>query len=179
MRLQVILLFAIVLVSLAAFGCGGGTTSPNLNGGNVNTAGGNTNNPLQTTTRTPEPTTNNAPTLTPIVKAYCAAMVKNDEAAIRKIYSSDTIKDFEKQMKDEKIKSLVKFLEDDKMSGTPCEATNEKINGDTALVTIITDKYPKGLEVKFIKENGEWKLTNSVPDLDAVKRSAANANSAK
>ena len=59
----------------------------------------------------PEATTNNAPTLTPVFKAYCDAWVKNDEAALRKVYSSDTLKGFEAEMKEDKAKSLIKFLE--------------------------------------------------------------------
>jgi len=182
MRNKYIGLLFILGLSVLSAACGGNAnnaTVPNTNN-NANAANGNANSPLETQKKTPEAVTNDAPTLTPVIKAYCAAMIKGDEAALRKIYSSDTIADFEKQMKEDKVKTLVKFLEDDKMSGTPCEATNEKIDGDSATAFMITDKYPKpGLKVKFVKQNGEWKLTNVAPDFDAVKNAAANSNTAK
>ncbi len=154
--------------------CGGGPTP--ANSGNAN---GNSNNPLATNKPAQDPTTNNAPTLTPVFKAYCDAWVKNDEAALRKVYSSDTIKYFEGQMKLDKEKSLIKSLEIDKVSGTPCEVTNEEITGDTAIGKIISNKYPNGIKIVFIKENGEWKMTNKSPALDSVKQSSTDSNSAK
>jgi len=159
------------------FGCGG-TTPSNSNAVNVTNVA--SNNPLETTTPIPEQTTNKAPTLTPVFKAYCDAWVKNNEAELRKVYSSDTIKNFEEQMKDEKETSLIKFLEaTDKVSGNPCEVTNEKIDGDKALATIRSNKYPTGITVVFVKENGEWKLTNKSPAIDAVKPSNSNSNVTK
>src|SRR5438105_6342575 len=148
---------------LAMVGCGGGNSSENTarnNSANTNTTKSNTANPLEVATPTPEQTTNNAPTLTPVFKAFCDAWVKNDEAALRKVYSSDTIKSFEAEMKAEKAKSLIKYLEDlDRVSGSPCEVTNEKITGDTAVAKIRSNRYPNGIDVIFVKENGEWKLT--------------------
>ena len=170
-RKYLVLFFAFTLFIAA---CGGGTTPPNANGGNSNAAGGNSNNPLAVTTPTPETTTNNAPTFTPVFKAYCDAMVKKDEAALRKIYSSDTIKDFEEQMKADKIKSLMKFLEDDAVSGKLCEVRNEQIKGDEAVAEIRADSYPNGIKVVFVKEVGEWKLTNRSPAIDSVKQTATN-----
>jgi len=83
-------------------------------------------------------------------------------------------------MKDEKETSLIKFLEaTDKVSGNPCEVTNEKIDGDKALATIRSNKYPTGITVVFVKENGEWKLTNKSPAIDAVKPSNSNSNVTK
>lgn len=161
------------------FGCGGQAPPANSTG-NANTRKENTNNPLETTKAPAEQTTNNAPTLAPVFKAYCNAWVKNDEAALRKVYSSATIKDFEADMKEEKATSLIKFLEPtDKVSGNPCEVTNEKITGDTAVARIRSDKYPNGISVVFLKENGEWKMTNKSPALDSVKQSTTNSNAAK
>lgn len=166
------LIAVIALTSFVVFGCGGASTP------NANTAKGNSNNPLETTKAKTDGPTNDAPTLSPVFKAYCDAWAKNDEAAMRKVYSSDTIADFEDQMKDAKEKSLLKFLEDDRVSGTPCQTTNEDIKGDSATAFITSNIYPKGLKVVFVKQNGEWKLTNKVPDIDSVTKSAANANTA-
>lgn len=162
--------------------CGGPATE-NSNSSKKNPANNVSNsvssNPLETKKSEPVTTTNNAPTLTPVFKAYCEAWTKNDEAALRRVYSKDTIKFFEDQMKLEKAKSLIKYLEPtDKVSGNPCEATNEKIEGDKAQARIRTDKYPNGIEVVFVKEDGEWKITNKSPAVDNMK-STANTNSTK
>lgn len=161
------LLIALILSSLLIAACGDSTTPTNSNNAAANRpANGNTNanSVLAAQTPTPEATSNNAPTLTPVYKAYCAAWVKKDEAALRKVYSSDTIADFEKTMKEDGIKSLADFLSDDKASNELCEARNEKISGDTATAEVRTLGYPNGIVVVFVKENGEWKLTNRRPE---------------
>jgi hypothetical protein len=179
MRTKIIFICVVITLSalLAACGAGGGnTTTPNTNTATANT---NSTNPLNTNTAPPEEVSNNAPTLTPIFKAYCEAWVKNDEAALRKVYSADTIKQFEGEMKEEKTKSLLKLLSADKVSGTPCEVRNEKITGDTATATIVSNKMPNGVKVVFVKENGEWKLTTKSPTIDAVTKAQPAANTAK
>ncbi|MBK8464789.1 MAG: hypothetical protein IPL32_03080 [Chloracidobacterium sp.] len=181
MRSQVIICFAVAMFAVAMSACGG---SPPANSGkNTNTVSVNTNttsnSPLDTKKNEPEAVTNNAPTLTPVFKSFCEAWSKNDEAALRKIYSQDTIKFFEAQMKADKAKNLLKYLEaTDKVSGTPCNVTNEKIDGDKAVATIHSDKYPRGIQVVFVKESGEWKMTNKSPAIDSMK-STANANTTK
>jgi len=165
MKTKALIFSAIFAVSMISFGCGGSSN------GNAANNGANTN----ANTAAADPNTNAAPTLTPVFKAYCDAMVKKDEAALRKIYSSETIKNFEEQMKEEKIKTLVKFLEDDAVSGKICEVRNEVITGDKAVAEIRADSYPNGIKVEFVRENGEWKLTNKSPVLDAVKPSATNS----
>lgn len=177
MQNKAIIIAVIAVTSILSFGCGGAANTSNTNA-NANTAAANSTNPLETTKPKIEEPSNDAPTLSPVYKAYCEAWAKNDEAVLRKIYSSDTIKSFEADMKEAKEKSLIKFLEDDKVSGTPCETKNEEIKGDTATARIISNIYPKGLKVVFVKENGEWKLTNKVPDIDSVGKTATNANTA-
>ena len=78
-------------------------------------------------------------------------------------------------MKAEKIKTLIKFLEDDAVTGKICEVRNEVITGDKAIAEIRADAYPNGIKIEFVKEDGEWKMTNKSPALDAVKPNAANA----
>ena len=62
-----------LLASAALFSACGGSNAPanstNTNAAN-DTAVANSNNPLAATTPTPEQTTNDAPTLTPVVRAY-------------------------------------------------------------------------------------------------------------
>ena len=148
------------MLSFVLSGCGG---PPAANSNTANKPANIANNPLETKTPAPDQTTNNAPTLTPVFKAYCEAKVKNDEAGLRKVYASETIKLFESQMKEDKIKTLVKFLETDEITGKICEVRNEQITGDTAVAEIRADPYPNGIKVVFVKENGEWKLTNKSP----------------
>ncbi len=172
-----LILLVIGLIPLGLLGCGG--TTPNTNA--PNTAASNANNPLETTKKQPEETKNNAPTMTPVIKAYCDAWAKSDDAALRKVYSAASLKEFEADMKAEKAKSLVDFLKSDKITGKMCDASNEQITGDRAVVTFKADKYPTGIKLVFVKENGEWKLTNEMPDFDAVKKAqpAPNTNTAK
>lgn len=152
------ILFALFLFSLISFGCGG--TAP---ANTADTANG-ANNSLDTKPPATDELVNNAPTLTPVFKTYCDAWVKNDEAAIRKVYSKDTIKYFEQMMKEDKISGLMKFLEDDKVSGKLCEVRNETITGETAVAEIRSDIYPQGIKIVFVKEGDDWKMTNKSPD---------------
>ena len=166
--MKVIITFSILLLSVLSAACGGSAESTNANtitaNANRPANASNKENPLAAQTPTPEATTNNAPTLGPVYKAYCAAWEKKDEKALRSIYSSDTIQDFERQMKEDNIRSLAEFLSDDNASTSLCEARNEKITGDTATAEVRTKGYPNGITAVFVKENGEWKLTNRRPE---------------
>ena len=100
----------------------------------------------------------------PVYKAYCAAAAKNDDAGIRKVYSTDSLKAFEIQMKKDGVKTLAEFLSDDQASNELCDVRNEQINGDTGVAEVRTKGYPNGIEIVFARENGEWKITNRRPD---------------
>ena len=167
----------ILLLALAAlsFACGGPGTS-NKSSTNGNTANANTDSVLAVKTPTPEQTTNNAPTLTPVFKAFCDAVNKKDEAGLRKVLSSDALANIQQQMKQQNIKTLSQYFEDDKYK-TTCEARNEQITGDQAVAEIRGDSYPNGIKMIFVRENGEWKLTNKSPTLDM--KSSSNSNTAK
>lgn len=172
MRFKIVILSAVGLFSIVLTGCGGPAANENTAANNANTANANA-------VPTAEVVRNNAPTLTPVLRAYCDAWVKGDEAGLRKVYSSATLKHFESLMKEDKQKSLIKFLEDEKVSGNPCRMTNEEITGDKAVGTIFLNKYPRGIEIEFVKENGEWKMTNRSSALTNVTDSASNSNTAK
>lgn len=160
MIVKITLVTSVIFVSayLTACGSSGPANSANSNAIVVNTANNNAN-AVAVSTPTPEAVTNNAPTLTPVYKAYCAAMVKKDEAAVRKLYSADTIKFFESEMKAYGIKTLTEYLSTDQVSNELCEVTNERITGDRAIGNIKSKGYPNGIDVVFVKEGGEWKLT--------------------
>ncbi len=180
MRFYILLFFTIFII-----GCGGSETPTNtVNTGkpaNTNTATTvNADNPLNTT-KTPEAaTTNNAPTLAPVVQIYYEALKKKDDAALRKIYSQATLKTLEADAKSENKKSLVEFITElEPVPDTPFTVRNEQIQGDTGVAEMRGGSYPNGIKIKFVKENGEWKMTNESPEIQSVKQSTANSNSAK
>jgi hypothetical protein len=165
------LIYSAILSSILLAACGG-TTEMNTNSAatqsnisNTNTVAANAKkDPLAPQTPTPESTNNNAPTLAPVYKAYCVALEKRDEAALRKVHDTATISDYERKMKSDGVRSLSDFLSDDKASSVLCEVRNEKITGDTGTAEVKTMGYPAGAIAVFAKENGEWKLTNRRPE---------------
>lgn len=188
MRFYILLFFTIFLI-----GCTSSETPLNI----ANTKSANTNavtggggagtadegapgNPLNTTKMPEAATTNNAPTLAPVVQNYYAALQKKDDAALRKIYSRETLKSLEADMREEKKTSLVEFITElEPIPDTPFTVRNEQIQGDTAIAEMRGGSYPNGIKIKFVRENGEWKLTNESPEIQSVKQSTGNANSAK
>lgn len=183
MRIQILFFCTILTFSIILTGCPGEAPKTNTNSNANLTSVSDPNKPANSamnTTKTPtEATTNDAPTLTPVYKAYCDAMTKKDDAALRKVFSAATLKSFEEDMKAENEKSLSKHLEADQVSNKLCEIRNEKIEGDAAIAEVKNEGAPNGYKVKFVKENGEWKLTTDFPDFNAVKKSAENSNSAR
>ncbi|HVE58396.1 MAG TPA: hypothetical protein VNB22_16305 [Pyrinomonadaceae bacterium] len=183
MRFQILFFCTILTFTCFLTGCPGDqpTTNTNSTNGQTNTAANapKTNSAMETTKATPEALTNEAPTLKPVFKAYCDAMTKKDEAALRKVYSQATLKALEADMKAENEKSLMKYLEIEQVSNELCEIRNEKIDGDVGVAEVKTKGMPTGAKLKFVKENGEWKLTTEIPDFEAVKKAAENSNTAK
>jgi len=166
-------------------GCGGGGANNTANVGNtsvnsVNTANtANANSPLATT-RTPEAaTTNNAPTLAPVVQAYYDALKKKDNAAMKKVLSAEMIKSLEADAKDDKKSSMIESMAaNEAVPAKPVEVRNEKIEGDKASAELKGGVYINWTKLNFVKEGGAWKFTNQFDDFDSVKASA-NSNSAK
>jgi hypothetical protein len=174
-----------ILLFLTGFFIGCGTaensnTATNLKPPVANTATGNADNPLNTTKMPEAATTNNAPTLAPVVQAYYAALKTKNDAALKKIYSQETLKSLEADMKSEKKTSLVEFITElEPVPDRPFEVRNEQIQGDTAVAEMRGGSYPNGIKINFVRENGEWKMTNESPEIQSVKQSASNSNSAK
>jgi hypothetical protein len=174
MRFNKFLILLTAFTFLFLIGCGGETETPK-NTANTNTttpANTNTvtnapesNSPIATTTATPAQTTNDAPTLKPVVMAYYQALKTRNEAALRKVSSKETLADWEKSMKADGEKSLVKYLTDiEPVTDNPFGVRNEIIQGDKAIAEITNDSYPNGIKIIFVKENGEWKMTNESPE---------------
>lgn len=174
-----VLLSGFILLTLS--GCGGAAnTSPNaaanINSINANVAKANADNPFNTTKKAEEATTNNAPTVAPVVAAYYEALKKKDDAALRRVYSRETLEDHEKGMKEEGVKSLAEYiLSLEQVPDKPFEVRNEQVSGDTAIAEMRGGSYPNGIKIKFVRENGEWKMTNESPETDAVKQAANNS----
>src|SRR5688572_5468156 len=160
MKLNTALLILILIFAIFSFACGDTDTNANTNAANASVAKANTNNPIQATTVAPEQTTNNAPTLSPVFKAYCDAMEKKNDAAIRKVYSKDTLEEFQKDMKAEGSKTLVEYLSTNQVTTALCDIRNEVITGDTAIAEVKTAGMPNGAKIVFVKEAAEWKITN-------------------
>ena len=181
MTLRYAMFISLLAITLAAIGCGdaGTTSNSNANAKTANTNAAANNSAVAVTTPTKAATTNEAPTLTPYFKAYCLSMEKKDEAGIRKAYSKDTLAAFAEDMKADGSKNLVEYLSTDNVTTALCEIRNEDIKGDEAAAELKTAAIPNGERFIFVKEGGEWKLTNRSPALDAVKQTATNSNTAK
>jgi hypothetical protein len=168
-----------IFILLFLNGCGAPetpTNTANTNSVNANVARANAENPLATTRKAEEATVNQAETIKPVVMAYYEALKKKDDAGLRKVYSRETLKYFEADMKSEGAKSLVEFITElEPAPEQPFQVRNEQIQGDTAIAEIRGGAYPNGIKIKFVRENGEWKITNESPDIQAVKQSATNS----
>lgn len=161
------LLITAILTAFLVSACGDSTTTTNSSNAAANRpANGNANGNgvLTPQTPTPEATTNNAPTLGPVYKEYCAALEKKDETALRRVHDSATTKEYEQKMKADGLRTLSEYLSDDKATSAFCEVRNEKITGDYGTAEVKTMGYPNGVTAVFAKENGEWKLTNRRPE---------------
>jgi hypothetical protein len=164
-------------------GCNSATNTPtntatttNANSTDANAVRANADNPFNTTKKAEEATTNKAETVAPVVAAYYQALRKKDDAALRKIYSRETLQSLEADMKEEGAKSLAAFITElEPVPDQPFEVRNEEDKGDTAIAELRGGAYPNGIKIKFVKENGEWKMTNESPEFQSVKQTGNNS----
>lgn len=154
-------------------GCGGGDGSaPGANEVNNSGAASPSNSatpePIGNIEKTPEPQkSEEAVTLKPVVEAYCDAMRKKDDAALRKVYSRASLASFDSEMRKEGIRSLAEYLSIEPV-GNKCDVVNERIQGSVGEALVITKSYPNGIPIKFVKEGSEWKMTNQSSDFESV-----------
>ncbi len=186
MRFQIIFFttFSVFALFLSACTSDVPTNSANANTANrtTNAASASSDNPLATV-KTPETaTTNNAPTLAPVVQNYYAALQKRDEAGAKKFLSQSAIKYWQDEMKSEKMPSLLAILED---SESPVEEKreirNEKIDGDTAVAEMKGGSLGVWTKTKFVRENGEWKFASPAESLSLqdIPRTDSGAGTSK
>lgn len=168
MKLKLGLLLTCASVALAA--CGGSesngnannATSANSNTPAVNTAPANTG--LETSKTPPAATTNDAPTLAPVVHAYYDALKKKDAAGARKVMSQGFIQSAEKGMEEEGDTDLIPYLTKyDKLPQNRMEVRNEQISGNRATAELKGGSYNDWVKIVFINEGGAWKITNEIP----------------
>ena len=184
MRYQFLLFITIFSFSIIFAACGGGQTginnSVNTNVANVNSGVNNSTGSIPTTKKPETATTNAAPTLAPVMTAYYEALKKKDDAALRKVVSENTLKAWEADMKEEKKTSLTAFLTDlEPAPEKPFEVRNENIEGDSAIAEIKGGVYAVWTRFKFVRENGEWKITNQSPDFKDVQGPASESKQEK
>lgn len=168
-----LLSFFITAFLLLSSGCGT-SESPSTNSENNSAASAspedNTYDPFGEIEKTPTPEkTVEAVTLKSVVTAYCEAMRKKDDAGLRKVYSAASVRSFEANMRTEGVPSLAEYLSIEPV-GNKCEVVNERIQGDVGEALVSTESYPNGIMIKFVKEGGEWKMTNQSSDFDAVRK---------
>ena len=162
MRLNITFFTTIFILTLFLNGCTSSTETTNSNTANkpTNVANANTNNPLETTKKPETATTNNAPTLAPVVDAYYAALLKKDEAGAIKVLSQSAIK-YWLEEKSEDLPTLLAILEDNEAPvEVKREVRNEKITGETAVAEIRGGSLGVWTPIAFVKENGEWKFAS-------------------
>ncbi|MEZ5344255.1 MAG: hypothetical protein R2681_01755 [Pyrinomonadaceae bacterium] len=181
MRSQNLLFIFIFTITLFLLGCPGEEPSTPSNNGDVSESNlnstqnnaSNTNNPLKTEAEPPRTEEKVAETLKPVVDSYCAALKKGDDTALKSVYSQATWSALTADAKSEG-KSVSKYLKDSEPIGNQCKVINERIAGNVAEAIVITQTYPAGVPLKFVKENGNWKMTNQSSDFEAVRKNSKN-----
>ena len=163
-QFNIIVLILISFVVIASSGCG--ETATNTSNLNANVANANAKTPVPglNTTKTPEAaTTNNAPTLSPVVHAYYDALKRKDAAAVRKVMAEGFISSTEEGMKEEKKTDLIAFLtEFDKLPADKMEVRNEQISGAKGTAELKGGSYGDWVKFVFRNEGGTWKITNEI-----------------
>lgn len=183
MRFQITFFTAILIFTIFLTGCPSPEPPLNVNtnatNANANAPKANTNTPFNTEKPPEAATSNNAPTIAPVVKAYYDALKKKDDAALRKVLTQEFAKTLEADMKSEGGTSLAAYAAELEDLTKPVEVRNEKIEGDKAIAELKGGTYVNWTAFEFARENGEWKFTGKNPDVKAVKESVSNSNTAK
>lgn len=159
----------LITAAIATAGCGdGSTTTSNISNSNLPNANAPipaTNSAVLETTKKPEAaTTNNAPTLGPVINAYYDALKKKDAAAVRRVMAEDFIKSTEADMKKENKTDIVAYLtEFDTLPEGQMEVRNEQISGNRGTALVKGGAYiGNGIVMVFKNEGGTWKVSNEV-----------------
>lgn len=182
MRFQNIFLTAIFIFLIALSGCTKTETPTNLSNqktANANGGAANGGNPLETVKKPEAATSNNAPTIAPVVASFYEALNKKDEAGVKKCLSQAALKYQEAEAKTEKKSVLAYLTEVEDPINEKREVRNEKINGETAVAELKGGSLGVWTPIKFVRENGEWKFASPEDSLSLQNMPKTSANSAK
>ncbi len=177
MRNHIVIFILAILVTATFSGCGGAPANNAVNAPkanavnavNTNSAPAKTDDPVATQKKPEVATTNNAPTITPVITAYFDAMKKKDDTAIQTVISAKFLATLTADMKKEKKAGLAAYIAEYELgTGNAMEARNEKIEGDKAIAEVRGGAYANWTPFIFIKENGTWKYTGDSPELQSV-----------
>ena len=177
-----IIIVSVLLTTFAS--CGGGPANNGNAGSNANktvanTPPANSNNPVETTKKPVAETSNNAPTVAPVIQAYYEALRKKDDSALQNVLSGAYFAKIAADMKRKKATGMAAYLaEYDPPPAKPVDVRNEKITGDKAVAEVKGGAYLDWAGVGFINEGGKWKLSGDSPDIQNV-TSQPNPNKAK
>jgi hypothetical protein len=174
MKREIYLSAFFLALILTICSCGGQSTANNAS----NAAASNENVPVHGTiaNRNNEPTTNNAPTLAPVVQQYYDALKNKDDEKLKETLTAAFLKNIEDDMKAENKKGLAAFVaETDYREGQTIEVRNEKIEGDKAVAELRGGPYKNWTAFEFAKENGKWKFTGGSPETSNMPKSNTNA----
>ena len=169
MRLKVIISSFLIVLGVVLVGCGDPSTTGNTgntNTANANTAGTNTaavNSVLEPTKAPVAATTNDAPTLAPVVHAYYDALKRKDAAGVRKVMSQGFLQSTESDMQEEgKSDIIVALTEFDKLPQNKMEVRNEQISGNRGTAELKGGSYIDWTKFVFLNEGGAWKISNEI-----------------
>lgn len=185
MRFQNLIFTGILTVCFALLGCTKTETPTSLNTNktaNSNVAAVvNNDNPLATNKKPEAATTNNAPTLAPIVQNFYESLNKKNEAGVKKYLSQAAQKYWETEAKAEKKTALAYLIEAEDPTGEEREVRNEQITGETAVAEIRGGSLGVWTPIKFVRENGEWKFASPEDSLSLqnIPKTDTNSNKAK
>lgn len=93
-----------------------------------------------------------------VVAAYYAALVRRDEAALRKTLTAATIRQFEADAKAEGEKTIVGYLTAYSSPAAKPPACGGAVQGDAANLQVKDGDTGVVSAWKAARENGEWKL---------------------
>ena len=110
---------------------------------------------------------NDAPVLGKVWAAVCDALRHKNDKALEGLYSRTTLVSLREDMRQEGIKSLSEFLKDDTSSN--CYAKDEEMSGSEGSAKLFSSRFPMGIRVRFVMEQGSWKATNESPELELLK----------
>lgn len=174
--MRTIFFTTLLAFTIVVSGCGGEApnSTANANTANANASNTSPHGPLSTTKKPEAETTNNAPTLAPVIATYYEALKKKDDSEFRSVLTQPFIKNLEADMKaDKETGSLVAYVaKTESVPEQPVEVRNEQITGNKGVAEVRGGVYKTWTPFAFALENGKWKLTGGSSDLDAVQQPA-------